>query len=278
MAAPLDKTLCVVAAVIGLNIFIAIGTYLTSINDKLKYRLLVVQWLFHFQSALFFIARYVWIKICPPLFRSRSVFDRLLMFAVATILVFSQCCVFTGIILAGEEPSLITILSYICFGITILIAVTTFVTDLFLWCLSWFRITLVSHLHRTSQTRVKILIILIISGILTLYGIQNASRSPSINRLTIRIKDLPKEFKGFSVVHLSDIHVGSTVGRSQLEQIVKTCNSLRPDAVVITGDLIDSTVYQIRQAVKPLLRIKAKHGLYFVTGKLVLLYYLFIIF
>lgn len=245
--------------------FIAIGTYLTSINDKLKYRLLVTQWLLFFQSSLFFIGRYVWIKICPPLFRSPSFFDRLVMIVVATILVLSQCCVFTGIILSGLEPSLLTIISYICLGITILIATTTFLADILLWILS--RCNVISHVTRTSQKRLKVIIILIISASLSLYGIQNASRDPIINRLTIPIKDLPKEFKGFSIVHLSDIHVGSTVGRTKLDHLVKITNSLRADAVVITGDLIDSTVYQIRQAVKPLLRIKAKHGLYFVTGE-----------
>lgn len=264
MAAYLDKTLCVVAAVIGLNIFIAIGTYFTSINEKLKYRLLVAQWLMHFQAGLFFIARYAWIKICPPLFRSPSVFKRLLVFIVAAILVLSQCCVFTGIILAGGEPSFFTVLSYICFGITILISTTSFAVDVVLWCLSWTRL---ASFNRMSRTQSKIIIILIFSCILSLYGLNNASKKPIINRLEIPTKNLPNEFKGFTIVQLSDVHVGSTVGRSKLGDLVKTCNGLMPDAVVITGDLVDSTVYQLRQAMKPLLKVKAKHGLYFVTGK-----------
>ncbi len=43
-------------------------------------------------------------------------------------------------------------------------------------------------------------------------------------------------------------------------------NSLAPDLVAITGDLVDGTVGQLAAAIEPLARLKAPHGVYFVTG------------
>ena len=76
------------------------------------------------------------------------------------------------------------------------------------------------------------------------------------------MKNLPAEFNGFTIVQLPDLHVGTTTGRTMLDRVVKTTNQLNPDAVAITGDLVDATVYQIRQAVKP----RARYGVYYVTG------------
>ena len=80
------------------------------------------------------------------------------------------------------------------------------------------------------------------------------------------MKNLPAEFNGFTIVQLPDLHVGTTVGWTMLDRVVKTTNQLNPDAVAITGDLVDATVYQIRQAVKPLLKLRARYGVYYVTG------------
>ena len=263
-----DKTLLVVGAVISLNIVAVIGTYLTSMNDKLKYRLLVAQFHLISQSLLFFLARYVWVRVCPPLFKSSSVFKRGLMLIVAAVLVLGQCCVFSGIILAGVEPHLFTLLTYICFGITLLIATASILVDLLWWMLTCLKIPFGgSHFYRASRKQFKVSLVLAISTVLTLHGILNGLKQPTVKRLTIPLKDLPLEFKGLTIVQLSDLHIGKTVGRSGLEQVVKVCNDLEPDIVVLTGDLVDSTVFQIRQAVKPLLKLKTKYGIFFVTGE-----------
>lgn len=262
----MDKSLIVVGILVSLNVISFIGTYLSSFNEKLKYRLLVVQLYLMAQSGLFFLARYVWIRVCPTLFKSPSFFERVLMMIVAVILVLGQFSWFSGVILAGVEPHLFTLITYTCLGITLLMASTTFLVDLSWWILSRLRVPIGSHLHRSYKTRFKILLILAISASLTLYGLQNATRAPTINRLRIPIKDLPVEFKEFTIIQLSDLHIGNTIGKTKLEELVKTCNELKPDIVVVTGDLVDATVYQIRQAVKPLLRLKTKYGLYYVTG------------
>jgi predicted MPP superfamily phosphohydrolase len=77
---------------------------------------------------------------------------------------------------------------------------------------------------------------------------------------------LPKELDGTTIVQLSDVHVGPTRGRDFVRQIVERANSLGPDVIAITGDLVDGSVRQLREQIEPLSELRAKHGVYFVTG------------
>ena len=65
---------------------------------------------------------------------------------------------------------------------------------------------------------------------------------------------------------ISDIHVGPTIKGPYLDHIVDRVNSLKPDAVAITGDLVDGTVRELSAHTAPLARLQARHGSYFVTG------------
>jgi hypothetical protein len=71
---------------------------------------------------------------------------------------------------------------------------------------------------------------------------------------------------GFTLVQLTDIHVGPTIGRAFIETIVARTNALNPDLIAITGDLVDGTVEELRDSVAPLAQLRARHGVYFVTG------------
>ncbi len=80
------------------------------------------------------------------------------------------------------------------------------------------------------------------------------------------LQRLPPELDGFTVVQLSDIHVGPMIGRDFVEAVVEQTNALEPDLIVITGDLVDGSVETLRDDVAPLGRLRARHGTYFVTG------------
>jgi predicted MPP superfamily phosphohydrolase len=87
-----------------------------------------------------------------------------------------------------------------------------------------------------------------------------------VTELSLPIKKLPREHDGFTIVQLTDLHVGPTIGREWLEHVVERTNALKPDLVAITGDLVDGSVEHLREAVAPLANLKAKHGVFFVTG------------
>ncbi len=98
------------------------------------------------------------------------------------------------------------------------------------------------------------------------WGVWSAVRPVEVKRLTVRLKKLPEALRGLRLVQLTDMHVGPTIGRNFVEDIVSKVNKLDADIVAITGDLIDGSVEELGEAVRPLGRLRAKHGTYFVTG------------
>ncbi|XP_071957739.1 transmembrane protein with metallophosphoesterase domain-like isoform X2 [Antedon mediterranea] len=75
-----------------------------------------------------------------------------------------------------------------------------------------------------------------------------------------------KVVSSMRIVQISDIHLGPTVGKSQLQRAVELTNSLNPDLVSITGDLVDAPVSYLSEAVLPLNQLNPQYGTYFVTG------------
>jgi predicted MPP superfamily phosphohydrolase len=97
-------------------------------------------------------------------------------------------------------------------------------------------------------------------------GWLGARRTAAVRRVDIPIAGLPTALEGFTIVQLSDIHVGNTIGRDYVEAIVRRANSLRPDLVAVTGDLVDGTVARLAHDVAPLAQLRSRHGTFFVTG------------
>ncbi|MGB5809134.1 MAG: metallophosphoesterase [Polyangiales bacterium] len=98
------------------------------------------------------------------------------------------------------------------------------------------------------------------------WGIWSAVRPVEVKRLTVKLKNLPQSLSGFRLVQLTDVHVGPTIGREFIEDVVGKVNELNADAIAITGDLIDGSVREIGEAVRPLGDMRSTHGTFFVTG------------
>ena len=86
--------------------------------------------------------------------------------------------------------------------------------------------------------------------------------------VTVPLAKLPRSLNGTKIVQLSDIHVGPMVGNAALDRVVNMVSLMKPDMIVITGDLVDSTVANLKQAVLPLKKLRSKYGSFFVTAQL----------
>lgn len=100
----------------------------------------------------------------------------------------------------------------------------------------------------------------------TLVGLFNARRLARVVEVEVPIKDLPPALHGYSIVQISDVHVGPTIKRGYLNAIVSRVNALEPDAIAITGDLVDGSVAHLRLHTAPLADLLARDGAFFVTG------------
>ncbi len=108
------------------------------------------------------------------------------------------------------------------------------------------------------------LVALVAAG--ALHGVAAARGEVAVRRVQVKLRRLRKGGAPYKLVQLSDLHIGPTLKRAWLERIVAQVNALEPDAVAITGDLVDGSVAQLAEHVAPLADLRAKDGVYFVTG------------
>jgi predicted MPP superfamily phosphohydrolase len=87
-----------------------------------------------------------------------------------------------------------------------------------------------------------------------------------VKHVAVQLKALPEEQSGLTLVQLSDVHIGPTLGRDFVKRVVATTNALKPDLVVITGDLVDGPASKFAEALAPLADLRSRHGTFFVTG------------
>jgi hypothetical protein len=107
---------------------------------------------------------------------------------------------------------------------------------------------------------------LVATGGLASYGVWRAYAPPVVNEVAVRLPGLPKALDGFSILQLSDIHVGPLIQRRFMDALVAQCNALKGDLVCITGDLVDGSVEELGFAAGALRELRSRHGTYFVTG------------
>jgi uncharacterized protein len=120
--------------------------------------------------------------------------------------------------------------------------------------------------RRTFLARISALGVLLLTGGLSTLAVRSGLARVAVREVQVRLGRLPRALDGTTIVQLTDVHVGPTIRRDFIEQIVQTTNALEPDVIAITGDLVDGTVEELRDHIAPLGRLKARYGVFFVTG------------
>jgi hypothetical protein len=97
-------------------------------------------------------------------------------------------------------------------------------------------------------------------------GMVSALGQVALRAVRVPLRRLSPSMSGFRIAQLTDLHIGPTLGKDWLKDVVARTNSANPDMIVITGDLVDGSVEALRDATSPLADLSAKHGVFFVTG------------
>ena len=100
----------------------------------------------------------------------------------------------------------------------------------------------------------------------TLKGLYNARKGATIMKTTVPINNLHKDMAGLTIAQISDLHVGPTIKKGYVEEVVEKTNNLKPDIIAITGDMVDGSVDYLAKHVEPIKDLHANIGKYFVTG------------
>ena len=100
----------------------------------------------------------------------------------------------------------------------------------------------------------------------TLYGTYEGLRLPDVKTHEVAIKNLGREFDGFKIAMIVDIHADSLTDREFVESLVERTNALEPDLILMPGDFVDGTVAARSSDLRPLKDLHSKYGVYGTTG------------
>ena len=102
---------------------------------------------------------------------------------------------------------------------------------------------------------------------LMLYGTYN-SRRPVLRKYHLEIPGAPLPRKSLKAVLVSDVHLGSIVGKKRLQGLVRRINKRQPDVVLFAGDTIDGELRPfIEQDMGDLLKkIQSREGVFAILG------------
>lgn len=90
-----------------------------------------------------------------------------------------------------------------------------------------------------KRTFLKGLWALLIVPVLLVYGGYIERNMFRVKKVEVESANLPEAFDGYKIVHISDIHLLSFQGRERaLKRAVKKINSLDPDIICFSGDLV----------------------------------------
>lgn len=102
---------------------------------------------------------------------------------------------------------------------------------------------------------------------LHLYGTWTSAR-PLVTKIKVALPNLPSGWRGKKIVFLSDLHLGNVWRARFAAKIARLVGAIRPEAILIGGDLYDGGMQGDAELIAPLQSAvrEAPRGAYFVSG------------
>lgn len=154
----------------------------------------------------------------------------------------------------------LALVGFLWMGTLLLFCFYAGIADLLVWLGRWLPVG--GGMAAPSRRLALVLVCALLSAG---YGYVEAGRI-RVERVAVVTPLAPASATPFRVVQLSDVHIGLITRPVWLQQVVDRVNSLDPDLVVITGDLVDGNVDGTAGFVQQLRGLKARDGVYGVTG------------
>ncbi|MDD3392465.1 MAG: metallophosphoesterase [Bacilli bacterium] len=128
---------------------------------------------------------------------------------------------------------------------------------------------MINKLLSSKKIMCFLIFIILVAGLL-LYARFVGTSGIIINEYKIVNSNLPNNFYGFKIVHISDLHYGRTFDKNDLDLLIEKISLLKPDIVVLTGDLLDKDISlsdkEILELEEGLNSIEATIGKYATSG------------
>lgn len=127
-------------------------------------------------------------------------------------------------------------------------------------------ISLLFHPYRKANTPVSFAAGFVVFCMMVC-GLSFGPTLLKVQQSSFQSEMLPKEFEGYKIVQISDLHLTSMKTHPQfVKELVKTINAQQPDIICFTGDLVSTDVAELYPFVDDLSRLKAKDGVFSILG------------
>lgn len=122
------------------------------------------------------------------------------------------------------------------------------------------------HWPKTPFVYAGLILATLNTGVI-LYGSLAGRTRFDVKEITYQSPRLPSAFKGYRIVQLSDIHIGSWEGNTRaIQRMVDLVNAQHPDLIVFTGDLVNNQAKELDEFQQILSGLQAKDGVYSILG------------
>jgi predicted MPP superfamily phosphohydrolase len=99
-----------------------------------------------------------------------------------------------------------------------------------------------------------------------IYGMVKGAFDYRVHKIKVVLPNLPSSFNGLKIVQISDIHSGSFVSTTHIEEAIKIVMQQNADVIFFTGDLVNNEATETEPFIEILSRIKAPMGVYSTLG------------
>jgi uncharacterized protein len=107
---------------------------------------------------------------------------------------------------------------------------------------------------------------LALAGGLAVIAVIQGMRAPVVREYEVRLAGLPRAADGTVVVAISDLHLGTLIGARWLAARITQVRELKPDAIVVLGDVLEGDTPS-ESGLLPMLRgLRAPLGVWAVNG------------
>lgn len=107
---------------------------------------------------------------------------------------------------------------------------------------------------------------LVIGGVLSAIALVQGLRPPVVQNYDVQLSGLPRELDGTVIVAMSDLHLGSLLGKKWLQSRIDQVQAQKPDIAVLLGDIFEGHGKPREELFTGFRRLSAPMGVLFIFG------------
>ena len=165
-------------------------------------------------------------------------------------------------IISGSFASVLVFILYSLFGFCFILLCCLLLRDI-LWYTFYGLAKIIGYANwNINPKNVTVLayannITIILSLAISILAIYGGVKTPKIQEITYRTPKIKQEM---TFVQISDVHINRYTSVDKIKEIVELANAQNPDAILLTGDIIDDKISKIEPHIEILKGLKSTYG------------------